>query len=403
MLHRPFKKILFFLLIIIPVHLSIAHNQLSASGRIAVVGGSYDSIGKVLKNYHIPYESIKLQDLHDINKIDKYTSIFLPSGMEVPLHKKINLVASGTRIKSVMLNKDALKTDEKKISRNIKTFIENGGSVYFSGYSYKYLQLAYNLFTFFNNFPYMGMPGRIITENRSDLYRFSLSKRSPLYITFPGWIAVKSADDADILSMARFQTPRGEKNGLISFVLRRGMGEALFTSYYSTVFSSFRRFNIYRIAGSHLLKKQFKESSKYQQSVTGRIVDSLLGREISRTYRFDLIAGNNTLYFTGESGDYQLDLFDKDMSLILSVESINDDHSFDIQSPDNSVCYARIYPVSKKRYGIFSLISASGERYFPYYKTTAVITSLILFLAVVFTFIYLFGGKKYPGRPKMIS
>ncbi len=399
---KSLLKIFYLPLIIISVHIFSVHNKLSASGRIAVVKGSYDSVDTVLKNYRVPYETIRLQELQNIKNIMKYTAIFLPSGVEVPLHKKINLVATGTRIKSVKLSRDALKTDEKRISRNIKTFIEDGGSVYCSGYSYKYLQLAYHLISFFNNFPYMGMPGRIITENRNDLYRFSLDKRSPLYITYPGWVAVKSADDVDILSTAGFQTPRGEKNGIISFIMRRGAGEALFTSYYSTVFSSFRRFNIYRIAGSHLLKKQYDESSKYQQEVTGRIVDSLMGGEISRTYRFNLKAGNNTLSFTTEGSDYQLDIFDRDMSLMLSVESVKEDYTFNIESPESSVCYARVYPVSEKRYGIFSLISASGERYFPYYKTTAIVALLVLLVAVIFTFIYLFGGKKYSGRPKMI-
>lgn len=402
-MNNSLLKNTYLLPVVLLFHIAAAPSLQSASGRIAVVEGIYDNIEKVLKNYRIPYESIKLRDIHDFKKIEGYTSIFLPSGVEVPLHKKINLVATGTRIKYVRLNKDIIKTDEKKISRNIKTFIENGGSVYFSGYSYKYLQLAFNLFTFFNNFPYMGMPGRIITENRSDLYRFSLSDRSPLYITFLGWVAVKSVDDADILSLANFQTPRGEKNGPMSFVLRRGMGEALFTSYYSTVFSNFRRFNIHRIVGGYLLKKQYKESSKYQQTVTGRIVDSFLGGELSRTYQFDLKTGNNTLYFTTENIDYQLDIFDKNMLLILSTKSTKENHSFDIESPDNTVCYVRIYPVSNKRHKIFSLISASGERYFPYYKTATIITSLILFLFIACTFYYLFGGKKYSGRSKMLN
>ncbi len=399
MICRRFLIITSIALTGIVIHLTLFHNSLAASGKIAVVEGTYDNVETVLKNYRIPYDLIKLRDLNNIRQLNRYTSLFLPSGVEIPLHKKIKLVAAGTRIKSVKLSKDALEADEVKISRNIKTFIEKGGSVYFSGYSYRYLQLAYNLLTFFNNFPYMGMPGRIITENSGDLYRFSLRKRSPLYITFPGWVVVKSAHDADILSTALLNTPRGEKKGPISFVIRKGTGEALFTSYYSTVFSAFRRFNIYRIAGNHLLKKLYDESERYQQSVTGRVADSIQRGEISRTYRFNLKAGNNTLYFASDSNDYRLDIFDKEMSLVLSLESINKDISFDREEAGDTICFVRVYPVSENRYGIYSLISAKGNRYFPYYKTTAVVFAILLLIALAFTFTYLFGGKKYAGRP----
>jgi hypothetical protein len=334
--------------------------------RIAVVKSKYDDIDLVLKNYRIPHDVLAYRDLENSELVNGYRSVFVPSGVDNPVEESLNVYANNFRFKSVALKPDFYEVDKDKVARNLRRFVKNGGSAYFSGYSFEYLQKAFDMFEFFDNFPYMGMPARLEAVVFNDLSRFSMKNRIALYLDHPGWIAVKSVRDAEVIAMASFETPRGMRSGPITFLARRGSGEILYTSYDSTMFSDFRRFNIYRTAGANLLERLEDEASEWGQRVTGRIVSSIQNHESAGMHRIDLARGSNTIYFFSEREFYQIDVLDRNFSLIESRDIHEREQQFDVKSSADDYCFIKLYPDTNDRFGMYAVVSAAGMKIFPY-------------------------------------
>jgi hypothetical protein len=366
--------------------------------RIAVIKGRYDKVDTVLDNFHIPYDVLKLKDLENPSSVDGYRAIFVPSGIDTPLEESLDFFASNVRYKSVALKPDFYEVDKKKIARTIWRFIKSGGSAYFSGYSFEYLQAAFDIFDYFAGFPYMGMPARVEAVLDHDMARFSMKGRMALYFDHPGWIAVKSAKDSEVMAHASYETPRGVRTGPVSVFARRGRGEILYTCYDSTLFSPFRRFNVYRIAGAYLLNPLEDMAKKWNQRITARLVDSIQRYESSRMYRIDLEKGRNAVYFHSAGDFYQIDFINRDKALIESHDLFERDQAFFITSKSNDFCYIRLYPSTPARYGMFAIVSASGMRIFPYfYQIMAALTGALIIASAVAAY-RLFLAKGYTGR-----
>ncbi len=367
-------------------------------GKTAVVKAAYDRIDSVLRAYRIPFETLSLEDLEDPNKLTSYDSIYFPCGIDIPPDKNINILARGRSIQSVSLKKDSRDSNMTKIADNIRVFVKNGGSAYFSCYTFKYVQKAFNPFTFFDDFPYMGMEGRVAAEPRNDLYLFSLEETHALYMSHPGWIAIKEAKNSQPIAYGHFDTPRGEREGPLTVIMKRGQGEILYTSHHSTLFSDFRRFNIYRTAGNIILKNTLKKAAPWEQEITGEIVDALHSHENTRTYRLLLRKGNNTIFFNGENNPFQTDIMDSGNSLIMSIKDNSTDRTIDLMSGKEEKVYIKVYPLGDKRYNQYCIITASGRRFFPYWYTTLLI---LIGLSSVAVFIFLLitsDRNKYAGR-----
>jgi hypothetical protein len=368
--------------------------------RIAVIRGRYDKVDTVLDNFHIPYDVLKLRELENPSSVDGYRALFVPSGIDTPLEESLDIFASNIRYKSVALKPDFYEVDKKKIARTIWRFIQGGGSAYFSGYSFEYLQAAFKIFNFFAGFPYMGMPARVEAVLDHDLSRFSMKSTMALYFDHPGWIAVKSAVDSVVMAHASYETPRGVRTGPITVCARRGRGEILYTCYDSTLYSPFRRFNVYRIAGGYLLKPLEDTAKKWNQKITARLVDSIQRFESSGTYRIDLEKGLNAVYFHSAGDFYQIDIVDRDKALIESHDLFKKDQAFFITSKSKDYCYVRLYPSTRARYGMFAIVSASGMRIFPYFHQIIAALAGVLLIASAAAAYRLFLAKGYSGRWK---
>jgi hypothetical protein len=260
---------------------------------------------------------------------------------------------------SVKLSKNFFELDPDIFKKNLKRFTKNGGSSYFSGYAFKQLAMAYDDFEFFDNFPYMGIQGRIETDIKGDLARYSLKRKIGLHMDYTGWVTLKHVSGAEILAEGAFQTPRGEKFGPISVLIHDG-GEILYTSYYSSVYNDFKRFNIYRIAGNYLRKKSLDKVKSHFQEPTGLIIDSFLKDESSRTYYFNLTTGYNTIYFISDSPSYMFEIYDRNMTIIISKDYKDAEQSYTIKSPKDDYCFVKVYPPGKERFAMYSIISAHG-------------------------------------------
>src|SRR5208283_224838 len=117
--------------------------------RIAVIKSMYDNVDVALDNYHIPYDLLELRDLEKPDVINRYRALFIPSGVETPIEDDLVVIANNFRFKSVALKPDFYEVDKDKVARTIRDFVKAGGSDYFSGYSFDYLQKAFAIFEFF--------------------------------------------------------------------------------------------------------------------------------------------------------------------------------------------------------------------------------------------------------------
>ena len=356
-------------------------SDLYAENKIAVVKSRFDNIELVLDTYHINYDLIEFKELGNSSLFEKYDSIFFPSGISSDYEDNLDVNWEGKDFTSVKLSKDFFELDPATFKKNFKKFTKNGGSSYFSGYAFKQLILAYDDFDFFDDFPYMGIPSRVEADVKGDLARFSLKKKAALYMEYTGWIALKHVSGAEILAEAKFPTPRGEKSGPISVIIHDG-GEILFTSYYSTVYSEFKRFNIYRIAGNLLRKNSIDIVKDHSQEPTGIILDSFLGTETYRTYYFNIKEGNNTIYFLSDSASYMFEIYDRNMNLIVEQDIQEKAQSYNIISMKEDYCFVKIYPSGKDRFIMHSVVSAYGAVIPP--KVTLAVKILLAVLGAVF-------------------
>ena len=336
-----------------------AYSGLNAENRTAVVKSRFDNIDLVLDTYHIKYDLIKFSELGNMETFSRYDSIFFPSGISSEYEDNLDVEWQGKDFTSVKLSKDFFELNTAAFKNNFRVYTKNGGCSYFSGYAFKQLALAYDNFEFFDNFPYMGVPGRIEADIKGDLAKFSLKRKTALYMEYTGWIALKDVSGAEVLAEAVFSTPRGDKSGPISVIIH-DTGEILYTSYYSTVYSEFKRFNIYRIAGSHLRKDAINIVKAHSQEPTGIILDSFHSGEASRTYYFNLKEGNNTIYFLSDNAKYMFEIYDRNMSLIIAKDYHEKEQSYNLISLKEDYCFVKIYPSEKERFIMHSVVSAYG-------------------------------------------
>jgi len=373
--------------ILIPIILMVTINSgLSASGRVAVVKSKFDNIELVLDNYRIKYDLIEFKDLTNSGTFEKYDSIFFPSGIYSEYEDNIDVNWQGKDFTSVTLSKKFFELDKNAFRNNLRNFIKSGGSSYFSGYAFKQLAIAYDYFDFFDDFPFMGVPGRIEADVKGDLARFSMKRKAALYMEYPGWVALKHVSHAEILAESDFMTPRGEKHGPINVIIKDG-GEILYTSYYSTVYSEFKRFNIYRIAGNHLKRKAFQIISDHSQVQTSVIIDSVMNGEAARTYYFNLKEGNNTIHFLSDGAFYMFEIYDKNRALIALKDSHEISQYYNILSLKEDYCFVKIYPSSGERYNIHAIVSAYGTLIPP--SVTLAVKIIIGVLGSIFIFAFI--------------
>ena len=343
---------------------------------IGVVKSAFDPIEKTLLTYKIPHDMLDITDLEKNEILARYGAIFFPCGMEMPAHERIAIMADGAAISAVSLNKKFRETDDALIGKNIRRFIETGGAAYFSGFAFKQLQSAFELFDFFSNNPHIGEEGPVSANFSGDLSVFCSTKKTVLSMTHSGWVSIKSVKDGEVIAEGRYGTPLGEKEGPISVLFKRGRGEVLYTSCHNTTHSDFGRFNIYRVAAHDIIEKAAKTTERRGQKILARVGDAIHAGENVRTYRLPLKSGSNTLYMLSETGGFQIDLFSDSRKIIESRDSFAKEFSFDIDSDEDSYCIVRIFPRKGIRFTRFVVISAAGMKTWPYYIKIPLLAAL---------------------------
>ncbi len=243
----------------------------------------------------------------------------------------------------------------------------------------------------------MGSRGRIKLELENDLKVFCRNKNLKGYISHSGWISVKSIRDSHILAKGEFETVSGTKSGPVVALLKRGNGEAIYTSYHKKRGNEeISRYIIYRLTYRYLLDTLEDKAFKWEQKIQNSIVDSIRKWERYRIYAFALPKGENTIYLTSKNGLFQLDLYDKDNHLIISKDNRQRDFSIDIKSYKDDYYILKVYSSLPGNSEAYSIVTAHGIRIFPYYIKIS-LGLLLLLLPFV-----LKKKKKIMG-PKRIS
>jgi len=372
-----------------------AEEKTESSIHVGVAENQYDHIEKILKDFKIPYTMVKYRDLEKESLYSQFDVLFIPCGAEPPLTSSVNIMSRGTHLEGVTLNDQYYKIDMDQTGKYLRKFIENGGSAYFSDFSFRYLQNAFSPFSFFKDFPYIGLAGPLKIEPKGELFSFMQGSLN-IEMSHLGWVVPSEVRSSEALLSAQCDTPLGEKTAPIASLLNRHEGVALFTSYHNDndPFGIMRYF-VMRIVYARYIIKADNYVKRWEQTPLSVLVDESLTGETFRQYRIKVKKGGSYLYFHPEGGNWQLDIFDSKGSFLFTKENINKEFSHYIDSKIEADAYVKIIPLDKDRFHIYTITTASGFRIFPYY--------LRIFLGsigIILLFLYLrfLKRQRFKGR-----
>ena len=129
-------------------------------------------------------------------------------------------------------------------------------------------------------------------------------------------------------------------------------------------------------------------------------IDALLPGEWSRTYLVKLARGKNTVYFYAEKGVFQVDLFDRDMNLVMSRDAAESAFTMDVRAVRDGEYRLAVFGTGDHFYTPYAVITASGWRLIPYVTVARVVIALaaLFVLAVAVTAFQMSQPKKIGGR-----
>lgn len=366
---------------------------------VAVVRARFDNIEKILERYRIPYREIQYRDIEKAGSLDNYRGVFFPCGIGTHVETNVNILSRGTNVQAVFLKEDYHDIDFQKVCDNIERFIDDGGTAYFSGYSYEFIQKIYNCFEFYNNFPNMGVSGRINLSLKDDMNVFCRGDSINGFSPHSGWIVLKSVKDNDVLVSGTFKTVQGEKSGPVVTRMRSGSGELFYTSYHGSRESEeFKRFLVYRVAFRYLADLAVREAEKWEQEINNSVIDSIRSWEKFRIYPIQLYKGANSIHFISDEGFFQVDLYDREYNLVVSSDLRRKQFSVDVDFEDDDYFILKVYPANPRSCGAYSVVTASGKRIIPYYNKIIYGLIFIFFVLIIYIFKRLLGYRKFSGR-----
>jgi hypothetical protein len=335
--------------------------------RVGIVENQYDHVEKLLQKYKIDYTMIKYRDLEKEQLYSQLDALFIPCGAEPPLTSSVNIMSRGTHLEGVTLNDQYYKIDMTLTGKYLRQFVENGGSAYFSDFSFKYLQDATSSFSFFKDFPYIGLAGQLKVQTRNDLACYI---QGSVYVEMghSGWVVPSEIRNAETVLTAECETPLGMKPAPVAALVTAKQGVALFTSYHNEndPFSLMRYF-ILRTVYKRELDESRNYILKWEQTPLSSIVDKSLGGETARQYRLTVKNDGSYLYFKSESGLWQIDIFDGKGMFLYSKDSIRGDFHYFVPSRGSKEIIVKILPLDNAKYNVYTAATAGGFRIFPYY------------------------------------
>ncbi len=378
-----------------------AFGRTHADTQIAVVRSQFDNIERLLHLYHIPFSMIEYRDLEDKKTFNRYRTIFLPCGADIPLETNISIASHGSSIQAVFLKEKYYEINKERVYENVRGFLENGGVCYFSEFSFFLLRGAFGDFSFYKNFPYLGSSGTINLSLEGDLARFCNTHRMNINMPYSGWVVVKSIRDSQVLASGAGETPLGRRSTVMAAFQKKDRGQVYYTGYHTDDPSSlYMRFFVFRACFPSLLARAGEEVRRWDQTLTASVIDSLLPGENSRSYLVPLEKGANTLYFFATRGFYHIEVFNRRGELMLSRLCWERSFAQNLRVPARGEYTVRIYPSVSKRYAPFAMAAGSGVRIVPYWRKGALVACLISLIIALFVASRILSPRKYSGRAR---
>lgn len=374
---------------------------LAAAPRIGVVSARFDDIAKLFDSFKIEYTSLSIRDCQEYGKLETLDVLCLPCGVEPPVESSISVVARRYRIQGVDLKQEYREINYDLIYDNIERFIRDGGTAYFSDYSYKYLQHIAKPFKFFRDFPHAGISGPSEVTIDGDLAAFFDDTRIRLVMTHNGWVALRDAK-GEVLARGEFRTPSGSREGPICVRLNIGSGKAYYTSFHSSRWErEYMRFFVYRMAGDAALKRISERAARWDQNIETSVVDAFIPGEYYRTYAMTMPADTATLYVeTGNRCRFQVDLFDKSNSMVASYYPVSASDSIVIKGDAGEKVRVSIYPERGETHRLYALGIAGGTQVFPYihfFKWTGIGVLVLIVLKAIWK---TWKPRKFSGKER---
>ena len=363
--------------------------------RVGVVENQYDHVEKLLQKYRVDFIAVKYRDLEKESLYSQLDALLIPCGAEPPLTSSVNILARGTHIQGVTLNDQYYKLDMTVTGKQIRRFMEKGGAVYFSDFSYRYLQDSIAPFSFFKDFPYAGLEGQLKAEPRNDLYCYTQGSIS-LYMPHSGWVAPSEVRNAEVLLSAECDTPLGMKVSPIAALIPCEKGSAMFTSYHDPN-------DPYGIMRYCLLRTIYKREIdsirdyilKWEQTPLSNIVDKSLSGENVRQYRLKVSGDGSYLYFRADGGLWQIDILDERGMFLYSKDAIGKEFHYYVPSRGGKEITVKVVPLDREKFHVYTASTARGFRLFPYYLRIIIgsIGAIVLFFYLRFLRRQRFKGR----------
>ncbi len=380
------RSVYLFLIPFFVLFISCSQSEISLSpARIGVVENQYDHIENTLKRYHINHKMIKYRDIENKSLYSSFDAIFFPCGAEPPLTSSVNILSRGSHLEGVSLKDQYYKVDTVKSGLFLKDFISNGGSAYFSDFSYRYLQDSINVFTFYKNFPYIGRASQLKSNVSGELKSYIGASSLSLYIGHEGWVIPENIRHGEVLLSAQTETPLGLKNAPLSTLIKYKSGQVLFTSYHNENDNTgIVRYLIMRTIYKREVDALTKFAEKWEQTVQSQIADKSLAGETARIYSMKAVSGRNDLYFRSDGGEWQIDILDSEGLLLYSYDGIGNDFRYDFTLSRDQNLKIKIIPLSLNKFNAYNAVIASGFRVMPYY-----LHIIVTFIGLVLIAIYI--------------
>jgi hypothetical protein len=392
-------KKLIILVSVVALSCSGASRDAKAPLRVGVVENQFDHVETILQKMKIPFKMIKPRDIESESLYQNYDAIFYPCGAEMQLNSSVNIMSRGSQIQGMSLTDQYYKVDMKKTGELIARFIQEGGSAYFSDFSYKYLQSAFSPFSFYKDFPYVGLEGQVKVSVQGELPSYLPQQSISVYFNHQGWIFPSDIKAGEPFLSAEATTPIGVKRSAIAALIKEKKGLVVFSSYHDVSDPyGIMRYMIMRTVNKRDTDAMETLVHRWGQIRQTMVTDRVLSGENSRTFSVALKKGSNTVYFLASSGNWQIDIFDGSGALIHSFDGAGSEYIHSFESPSDGRGIVRAVSLDKEKGQVICFASATGFRLFPYWLHTAL--ALLGFVLLVGYFVFIHRAR-WKGRVRM--
>jgi hypothetical protein len=392
-------KRLIILVSVFALNCSGASKDAKSPFRIGVVENQFDHVETILQKMKIPFKMIKPRDIESENIYQAYDAIFFPCGAEMQLNSSVNIMSRGSQIQGMSLTDQYYKVDMKKTGELIAGFVQKGGSAYFSDFSYKYLQSAFPVFSFYKDFPYLGLEGQGKVFVQGELTSYIPQSSLSIYFNHQGWIFPAEIKSGKSFLTAEAVTPIGTKRSAIAALMNEKKGIIIYSSYHDISDPyGIMRFMIMRTVNKRNTDEMENLVSRWGQIKQTMVTDRVLAGETSRTFNIPLKNGKNTLYFLASSGKWQIDILSSSGALIHSFDNVGSEYvvTFLYRADENGI--VRAVSLDKEKGQVITFESATGIRLFPYWIHFAF---ALLGLGILVGYLVFIHTARWKGRVRM--